>query len=73
MENCDFDLLFFAGFEAPSVQIYPEEAQTVTAGSSAYLQCVITAGIPQPVLSWTGPNNRSLSSNIEQIAGGSLR
>lgn len=66
-------VFFLAGFEPPSVQIYPEQSQTVTLGSGAYLQCVITAGIPQPILTWTGPNNRSLSSNIEQLAGGSLR
>lgn len=65
--------MIFAGLEVPKVEIYPSESQTIIAGNSAIVQCRITSGIPSPVITWRRGNNLPLSSNVEEMSGGTLR
>ena len=66
-------MLSLTGREAPLIEIYPSNVQTVTMGGSAILQCRVLAGIPQPNIVWIGPTGQRLSSNIEQLSNGVLR
>ncbi|XP_025835855.1 basement membrane-specific heparan sulfate proteoglycan core protein-like [Agrilus planipennis] len=59
--------------EAPVVEIYPSKTQTVTIGSSAILQCRVTAGIPQPTVVWSRSNGLPLGSTVEQLSNGVLK
>lgn len=60
------------GLEAPTIQLHPAQTQTIVAGGSAILQCIVT-GIPDPTVRWYGPNNTPLGQHIEQLAGGYIR
>lgn len=59
--------------EIPILSIHPQNVQTVTAGNSAVLYCVIEAGIPSPTITWTRPGGLPLSPNVELMSGGTLR
>ncbi|XP_024936745.1 basement membrane-specific heparan sulfate proteoglycan core protein [Cephus cinctus] len=59
--------------EAPAVELYPKEIQTVLLGGSADLQCRATAGIPVPEIHWSRKDGRRFNYNIEQLPGGVLR
>lgn len=63
----------FTGREAPSVEIYPKDKQTVFATGTALLQCRVSRGEPSPSLRWSRPNNQPLSSHVEVLEGGVLR
>lgn len=65
--------VYFAGREAPVLELYPQDVQTVTLGGSADLQCRAKAGFPVPELHWSREDNRPLGSNVEQLPGGLLR
>ncbi|XP_072758581.1 basement membrane-specific heparan sulfate proteoglycan core protein isoform X10 [Anoplolepis gracilipes] len=59
--------------EAPVLELYPQDVQTVILGGSADLQCRAKAGFPVPTLHWSRQDNRPFASNIEQLPGGLLR
>ncbi|XP_071582358.1 basement membrane-specific heparan sulfate proteoglycan core protein isoform X12 [Temnothorax nylanderi] len=59
--------------EAPVLELYPQDVQTVILGGSADLQCRVKAGFPVPELQWSRQDNRPFASNIEQLPGGLLR
>ncbi|XP_024875337.1 basement membrane-specific heparan sulfate proteoglycan core protein-like isoform X2 [Temnothorax curvispinosus] len=59
--------------EAPVLELYPQDVQTVILGGSADLQCRAKAGFPVPELQWSRQDNRPFASNIEQLPGGLLR
>ncbi|XP_014478060.1 PREDICTED: basement membrane-specific heparan sulfate proteoglycan core protein isoform X5 [Dinoponera quadriceps] len=59
--------------EAPVLELYPQDVQTVILGGSADLQCRAKAGFPVPELHWARQDSRSFASNIEQLPGGLLR
>ncbi|XP_032663569.1 basement membrane-specific heparan sulfate proteoglycan core protein-like isoform X7 [Odontomachus brunneus] len=59
--------------EAPILELYPQDVQTVILGGSADLQCRAKAGFPVPELHWSRQDYRSFASNIEQLPGGLLR
>lgn len=62
-----------AAREAPVLELYPQDVQTVILGGSADLQCRAKAGFPVPELHWSRQDNRPFASNIEQLPGGLLR
>ncbi|XP_019884797.1 basement membrane-specific heparan sulfate proteoglycan core protein isoform X13 [Camponotus floridanus] len=59
--------------EAPLLELYPQDIQTVILGGSADLQCRAKAGFPVPELHWSRQDGRPFASNIEQLPGGLLR
>ncbi|XP_072390118.1 basement membrane-specific heparan sulfate proteoglycan core protein isoform X27 [Diabrotica undecimpunctata] len=59
--------------ETPRLEVYPSSSQIVIAGNSAVVQCRAVAGIPSPTITWTRENNLPLSSNVEEMSGGTLR
>ncbi|XP_044579343.1 basement membrane-specific heparan sulfate proteoglycan core protein isoform X2 [Cotesia glomerata] len=59
--------------EAPILELYPRNIQTVITGGSTDLQCRVVAGYPVPEVHWTRQDNRPLGPNIEQLPGGLLR
>ena len=74
--------------EMPSVELYPGPHQKVSRGGSVMVQCrwgpgvIITChdniirtmtGIPQPVVTWTREDGRSLTGGTEVLEGGVLR
>ncbi|CAL1682411.1 unnamed protein product [Lasius platythorax] len=59
--------------EAPVLELYPQDVQTVILGGSADLQCRAKAGFPVPELHWSRVDGRPFASNIEQLPGGLLR
>ncbi|RLU19726.1 hypothetical protein DMN91_008283 [Ooceraea biroi] len=59
--------------EAPILELYPQDIQTVILGGSADLQCRAKAGFPVPELHWSRQDSRPFASNIEQLPGGLLR
>ncbi|XP_011864485.1 PREDICTED: basement membrane-specific heparan sulfate proteoglycan core protein isoform X4 [Vollenhovia emeryi] len=59
--------------EAPILELYPQDVQTVILGGSADLQCRAKAGFPVPELQWSRQDNRPFASNVEQLPGGLLR
>ncbi|XP_050453317.1 basement membrane-specific heparan sulfate proteoglycan core protein isoform X8 [Cataglyphis hispanica] len=59
--------------EAPVLELYPQDVQTVILGGSADLQCRAKAGFPVPELHWSRQDGRPFASNIEQLPGGLLR
>jgi len=59
--------------EAPILELYPQDIQTVILGGSADLQCRAKAGFPVPELHWSRQDGRPFASNIEQLPGGLLR
>ncbi|XP_025163883.1 basement membrane-specific heparan sulfate proteoglycan core protein [Harpegnathos saltator] len=59
--------------EAPVLELYPQDVQTVILGGSADLQCRAKAGFPVPELHWSRQDSRPFASNIEQLPGGLLR
>ncbi|XP_018343829.1 PREDICTED: basement membrane-specific heparan sulfate proteoglycan core protein isoform X5 [Trachymyrmex septentrionalis] len=59
--------------EAPVLELYPQDIQTVILGGSADLQCRAKAGFPAPELRWSRVDNRPFASNIEQLPSGLLR
>lgn len=65
--------LFISAREAPILELYPQDIQTVILGGSADLQCRAKAGVPVPELRWSRQDNRPFASNIEQLPGGLLR
>ena len=62
-----------AGREPPSVEIYPKDRQVIEKGASALFQCILTAGIPSPQVTWARSDGRPLSPNAESLKGGVLR
>jgi len=65
--------IFRIAREAPILELYPQDIQTVILGGSADLQCRAKAGFPVPELHWSRQDSRSFTSNIEQLPGGLLR
>lgn len=61
------------GREAPLLELYPKETQTVTLGGSADVQCRAIAGNPMPELHWSRQDGRQFPPNIKQLPGGVLR
>ncbi|XP_066593540.1 basement membrane-specific heparan sulfate proteoglycan core protein [Prorops nasuta] len=59
--------------EAPLLELYPKDIQTVLLGGSANLQCRAIAGLPIPEIRWSRQDGRVFSRNIEQLSGGLLR
>ncbi|XP_039313929.1 basement membrane-specific heparan sulfate proteoglycan core protein isoform X5 [Solenopsis invicta] len=59
--------------EAPVLELYPQDVQTVLLGGSADLQCRAKAGFPVPELHWSRQDHRPFPSNVEQLFGGLLR
>ncbi|XP_065222037.1 basement membrane-specific heparan sulfate proteoglycan core protein isoform X4 [Planococcus citri] len=59
--------------EAPAVEIYPKDRQTVFIGGTALIQCRVSRGEPSPTLTWSRTNNQQLSSHVETLDGGVLR
>ncbi|XP_028137681.2 basement membrane-specific heparan sulfate proteoglycan core protein isoform X7 [Diabrotica virgifera virgifera] len=59
--------------ETPRLEVYPSSSQIVIAGNSAVVQCRAVAGIPSPTITWTRENGLPLSSNVEEMSGGTLR
>lgn len=59
--------------EAPVLELYPRDIQSVILGGSADLQCRAIAGIPIPELHWSRQDGQPFTSNIEQLPGGLLR
>lgn len=66
-------LYLVSGREAPTVSVWPEGVQIVRPGSSARLQCRIHRGAPEPVLTWSRPSGRTLSTNTHLLPDGVLR
>lgn len=65
--------MFITAREAPVLELYPQDIQTVILGGSADLQCRTKAGFPVPELHWSRQDGRPFASNIEQLPGGLLR
>ena len=59
--------------EPPTIEIFPEESQTITTGSSVLFQCRAMAGIPTPTIKWTREDRRPIAQNAELLSGGVLR
>jgi len=59
--------------EPPTIDIYPEESQTITTGSSVLFQCRAMTGIPTPTTTWTREDRRPMAQNAELLSGGVLR
>lgn len=70
LKNCN---IFLIGREAPIIEIHPNKASTVVAGSNFVVQCRITAGFPQPSVHWSRADGRPLSNSVEQLSNGVLR
>ncbi len=58
--------------EAPKIEIYPSETQTAIKGGSVLFQCRVMAGIPNPEVTWSRADGRSLGPNIEVLSGGGV-
>lgn len=58
--------------EAPQVEVYPREPQTVRVGESAMLSCRAIAGIPTPTIVWTRRDRAPLSSRVEEKYAGTI-
>ncbi|XP_053982835.1 basement membrane-specific heparan sulfate proteoglycan core protein-like isoform X1 [Hylaeus volcanicus] len=58
--------------EAPRLELYPKDTQTVRLGGSADIQCRAIAGIPVPELRWYRQDGRPFLHNIRQLPGGIL-
>ncbi|XP_055304959.1 basement membrane-specific heparan sulfate proteoglycan core protein isoform X6 [Sitodiplosis mosellana] len=58
--------------EAPVVEIYPRDPQTVRVGESAMLSCRAIAGIPTPTVVWSRQDRRPLSSRVEEKYAGTI-
>ncbi|XP_037089475.1 basement membrane-specific heparan sulfate proteoglycan core protein-like [Pollicipes pollicipes] len=59
--------------EHPVVELYPATSQQVVSGGSALIQCRVTAGQPEPQLSWTRADGSPLPRSAEQVSGGVIR
>jgi len=59
--------------EPPTIDIYPEESQTITTGGSVLFQCRTVTGIPTPKVTWTREDRRPMGQNAEILSGGVLR
>lgn len=74
--NCSFANLNFVFIstarEAPQVEVYPREPQTVRVGESAMLSCRAIAGIPTPTIVWTRRDRTPLSSRVEEKYAGTI-
>ena len=51
------------GREEPRLEVYPGTSQIVQPGQSAFFQCRVVAGTPQPTLSWTRGGGQPLTPN----------
>lgn len=58
--------------EAPTIEIYPREPQTVRVGESAMLSCRAIAGIPSPTVVWTRRDQSPLSHRIKEEYPGTI-
>ncbi|XP_031635070.1 basement membrane-specific heparan sulfate proteoglycan core protein isoform X6 [Contarinia nasturtii] len=58
--------------EAPVVEIYPREPQTVRIGESAMLSCRAIAGIPTPNVIWSRSDRAPLSQRVEEKYAGTI-
>ncbi|XP_031633879.1 hemicentin-2-like [Contarinia nasturtii] len=58
--------------EAPTVQIYRREPQTVRIGESAMLSCRAIAGIPTPNVIWSRSDRAPLSQRVEEKYAGTI-
>lgn len=65
-------LFIFTAREAPIVEIYPREPQTVRIGESAMLSCRAIAGIPTPTVVWTRRDQVPLSKRVEEKYVGTI-
>jgi len=59
--------------EVPTIDIFPEDSQTITTGSSVLFQCRAMTGIPTPKITWTREDRRPIAQNAEILSGGVLR
>jgi len=59
--------------EAPTIDIFPAESQTITTGSSVIFQCRAMTGIPEPKMTWTREDRAPMSQNVEILSDGVLR
>jgi len=59
--------------EAPTIDIFPAESQTITTGSSVIFQCRAMTGIPEPKITWTREDRRPIAQNVELLSDGVLR
>lgn len=62
----------FTAREAPVVEIYPREPQTVRTGESAQLSCRAIAGIPTPTVVWSRTDRAPLSQRVEERYAGTI-
>lgn len=58
--------------EAPVIEIYPREPQTVSVGESTMLSCRAVAGIPSPKVVWTRRDQSPLSHRIKEEYPGTI-
>lgn len=58
--------------EAPVIEIYPREPQTVRVGESAMLSCRAVAGIPSPTVVWTRRDQSRLSHRVKEEYPGTI-
>ncbi|XP_037037177.1 basement membrane-specific heparan sulfate proteoglycan core protein isoform X11 [Bradysia coprophila] len=58
--------------EAPVLEIYPVEPQTVRIGEETILSCRAIAGIPTPTIKWARRDRQPLSHRINEDDAGTL-
>ena len=63
--------LLSLGRERPSVAIFPKSSLTVTGGEVVQLNCIITAGLPVPTISWL-KDGLPLNDRVKDHGNGSL-
>ncbi|KAK9737087.1 Laminin EGF domain [Popillia japonica] len=52
--------------ERPEIDIYPAQPQTINAGGDVQIVCRITAGIPEPYITWSREDGRPIGHHIHQ-------
>ncbi|XP_071052422.1 basement membrane-specific heparan sulfate proteoglycan core protein isoform X15 [Onthophagus taurus] len=57
----------------PIIEIHPKALQDIPEGGSAYVQCRVIQGDPQPNITWSRPYGQPLGRNVEQLHSGVLR
>lgn len=65
-------LFQYAAREAPILQVYPDEPQTLTVGQPAHLSCQAIAGIPTPTIKWSRRDRRPLPARATEDYPGML-
>lgn len=69
ISNASFN---FSAREAPLLEIYPVEPQTIRIGEETILSCRAIAGIPTPTIKWVRRDRRPLSHRVVEDDSGTL-